>query len=87
MNIVKQNHVVIRTEFEYVFNDASGLYELKSDEPVFWTAGEKKFKTLEELIVYLQLNCIDNEHLLIDMRQKEEKMLTDAWREANSESK
>lgn len=84
MSIIKQNHVVIRTEFGYVFNDASGLYELKSDEPVLWTVGEKKFKTLEELIVYLQLNCIDNEHLLIDMRQKEEKMFIDAWREANS---
>lgn len=85
MSIVKQNCVIIRTEFEYVFNDASGLYELKSDEPVFWTAGEKKFKTLEELIIYLQLNCIDNEHLLINVRQREEKMFIDAWREANSE--
>lgn len=85
MSIVKQNRVIIRTEFEYAFNDASGLYELKSDEPVFWTAEEKKFKTLEELIIYLQLNCIDNEHLLIGMRQKEEKMFIDAWKEANSE--
>ena len=84
MSIIKQNYVVIQTEFEYVFNDASGLYELKSNEAVFWTAGEKKFKTLEELIVYLQLNCIDNEHLLINMRPKEEKMFIDAWREANS---
>ena len=83
MYIIKQSYVVIQTEFEYVFNDASGLYELKSDEPVFWTAGEKKFKTFEELIVYLQLNCIDNEHLLINMRQREYKMFIDAWREMN----
>ena len=87
-NVVKIDYIKIKALFnmwdDYEYDDKIGPYSLKSNAvPYAWTANGHKFSTLDELIVWLQLNCINDENLILDMRDKEEKMFMDAWREAN----
>ena len=88
-NAVKIDYIMIETLFkmwdDFAYDDKTMLHVLKPDAtPYAWTANGHKFNTLDELIVWLQLNCINDESLILEMRDKEEKMFMDAWREANS---
>ena len=84
------DYVFIGTNFkmwdDYTYDDKTQILSLKPEaSPHEWTANENKFfKTLDELIVWLQLNCINDERIMLnDMRYKEVKMFMDAWREAS----
>lgn len=88
-NVVKIDYITIKALFkmwdDYTYDDKTMQHVLKFNAvPYTWTANGHKFNTLDELIVYLQLNCINDESLILDMRDKEEKMFIDAWKEANS---
>ena len=83
------DYVFIGTNFkmwdDYTYDDKTQIRDLKPEaSPYEWTANGNKFKTLDELIVWLQLNCINDERrMLNEMRHKEENMFMNAWREAS----
>ena len=87
-SIIKQTHLMIYTKFkqwdDYIFDENTQCHILKSDAiPCGWCVCNKEFKTLDELIVWLSLNCINNEGIMLNLRDKEATLFLDAWREAN----
>lgn len=83
------DYVLISTNFkmwdDYTYDDKTNSHILKPEaSPREWIANGNIFKTVDELIVWLQLNCINDERIMLNgMRHKEEKMFMDAWREAS----
>lgn len=82
-------YIVVTAIFQdkdFKFDRDKMKWILKEDaHPYKWRLGRNLFESIEELIVHLQMNYVNDESIVLDMREQDAKTFKEVWRVASED--